>query len=139
MKSGKGVKYALAIRIRLMRVGSRNNPRYRLVAADSRVARNGKFLEILGHYNPTTEPAEINVKAERVLHWLECGAQPTETALSLLKQEGIWQEFERRKRERKAARRAKLKAKRAKRREKQMMVQSASEQQTVSPNDVAQT
>jgi len=91
----------LAVRIRLMRVGSRNRPRFRLVVADSRAPRNGRFVEVVGHYNPTAEPAELNIKSERVLYWLMQGAQPTETVLSLLKQKGIWQEFERLRKERK--------------------------------------
>lgn len=103
----------MAVRIRLMRVGARNNPRFRLVVADSRAPRNGGFIEILGHYNPTAEPAEVNIKADRVLHWLELGAQPTETALSLLKQQGIWQEFERRRAERLKRRKEKKKAKKS--------------------------
>jgi len=90
----------LAVRIRLMRVGARNNPHFRLVVADSRAPRNGKFIEIVGYYNPTAKPAEVRIKADRVIHWLELGAQPTETVLSLLKQQGIWQEFERRRKER---------------------------------------
>ncbi|MFA4015528.1 MAG: hypothetical protein RUDDFDWM_000615 [Candidatus Fervidibacterota bacterium] len=85
----------MAVRIRLMRVGSKNRPRFRLVVADSRAPRNGKFIEVVGYYNPTSEPAELNIKHERVLYWLMKGAQPTETVLSLLKQKGIWQEFER--------------------------------------------
>ncbi len=80
-----------------MRVGARNNPRYRIVVADAKAPRNGKFIEILGHYNPTREPAELSVNRERALYWLSVGAQPTETVQHLLSRLGIWQEFLQRK------------------------------------------
>ena len=83
------------VRMRLMRVGARNNPRYRIVVADARAPRNGKFIEILGHYNPTREPEGLNINRERALYWLSVGAQPTETVLRLLGKLGIWQEFHR--------------------------------------------
>jgi small subunit ribosomal protein S16 len=87
------------VRMRLMRVGARNNPRYRIVVADAKAPRNGKFIEILGHYNPTREPEELNINRERALYWLSVGAQPTETVLRLLCKLGIWQEFHRLKKE----------------------------------------
>ncbi len=83
------------VRMRLMRVGARNNPRYRIVVADAKAPRNGKFIEILGHYNPTREPEELNINRERALYWLSVGAQPTEIVLRLLRKLGIWQEFHR--------------------------------------------
>ncbi len=87
------------VRMRLMRVGARNNPRYRIVVADAKAPRNGKFIEILGHYNPTSEPEELNINRERALYWLSVGAQPTETVARLLSKLGIWQEFHRLKKE----------------------------------------
>jgi len=87
------------VRMRLMRVGARNNPRYRIVVADAKAPRNGKFIEILGHYNPTREPEELNINRERALYWLSVGAQPTEIVLRLLCKLGIWQEFHRLKKE----------------------------------------
>jgi len=77
------------VKIRLRRMGGPKQPTYRIVAADSRAPRDGRFLEILGNYNPRTEPATVEVKEDRVRHWLSQGAQPTETVLRLLKQKGI--------------------------------------------------
>lgn len=72
------------VKIRLRRVGASKRPMYRIVAADSRSPRDGRFIEILGHYNPLTEPTTIVVKEDRVKHWLEHGAQPTEVVTRLL-------------------------------------------------------
>ncbi|MBN1484425.1 MAG: 30S ribosomal protein S16 [Chloroflexia bacterium] len=77
------------VKIRLRRMGAKKQPSYRIVAADSRAPRDGRFLEILGNYNPRTEPATIVIKEERVRHWLSHGAQPTEAVARLLKQQGI--------------------------------------------------
>ena len=82
----------MAVRIRLRRTGARHNPHYRLVAADARSPRDGRFLEILGHYHPVQE--EIVVNSERTIHWLSKGAQPSETARSLLKKTGVWREWQ---------------------------------------------
>ena len=76
----------MAVRIRLRRTGAKKQPSYRLVAADSRAPRDGRFIEVLGWYNPRTDPATIEVKEERVLHWLQQGAQPRE----LLERAGVW-------------------------------------------------
>lgn len=75
----------MAVHIRLQRRGSTHRPFYHLVAADSRCARNGKFLEKLGYYDPKTEPSTIELDAERVQHWYAQGAQPSATATKLLK------------------------------------------------------
>jgi len=75
-------------------MGNRNRPFFRLVVADSRSPRDGRFLELLGHYNPLTEPAEVKVDRELTLKWLQNGAQVSETARSLLRQTGIYQEFQ---------------------------------------------
>ncbi len=79
----------MAVHIRLRRTGKTKAPAYRLVAADSRAPRDGKFIETLGHYNPRSEPAELVVKADRVRHWIKSGARPTATARALLVKSGI--------------------------------------------------
>ena len=71
--------------IRLRRTGSTRRPHYRVVVADSRSRRDGRFLEILGHYNPRNEPPEVKIDSERARYWIGRGAQPSETVLSLLK------------------------------------------------------
>ena len=73
------------VKIRLRRMGSKKNPFYRIVVADSRYPRNGRFIEEIGTYNPLTSPAEIKVDAERAQAWIKTGAQPTETVKALLK------------------------------------------------------
>jgi small subunit ribosomal protein S16 len=75
----------LAVKLRLTRVGSKKNPIYRIVAADSRSPRDGKFLEIVGRYNPQTDPSTIELDEERIRHWLSQGAQPSNTVQRLLK------------------------------------------------------
>jgi small subunit ribosomal protein S16 len=75
----------LAVKLRLTRVGSKKNPIYRVVAADARSPRDGKFLEIVGRYNPQSEPSLIELDEEKVRRWLERGAQPTQAVTRLLK------------------------------------------------------
>jgi len=82
----------LAVKLRLTRVGSKKNPVYRIVAADSRSPRDGKFLEIVGRYNPQTEPSTIELDEEKVREWLSKGAQPSETVSRLLKIKGVGSE-----------------------------------------------
>lgn len=79
------------VRIRLLRTGKRKQPSFRVVVADQRSARDGRFVEILGHYNPLTNPSMIDIDEGRALHWLSKGAQPSESAMALLKRIGIWQ------------------------------------------------
>ncbi len=79
----------MAVRIRLKRMGAKKRPFYRLVVADSRAARDGRFIDILGYYNPITEPAEISIDTEKALDWLAKGAQPSDTARALLKKSGV--------------------------------------------------
>lgn len=79
------------VRIRLLRTGKRKQPAYRVVVADQRSPRDGRFVEILGNYNPLTDPSEISIDETRALHWLALGAQPSESATALLKRTGIWQ------------------------------------------------
>ncbi|MFH0769377.1 MAG: 30S ribosomal protein S16 [Chloroflexota bacterium] len=81
------------VKIRLRRIGAKNAPSYRLVAADSRAPRNGAFISILGHYNPLTDPETVVIDEEKALHWLKQGAQPTATAARLLTKVGIMEKF----------------------------------------------
>jgi small subunit ribosomal protein S16 len=79
----------MSVKIRLKRMGAKKAPFYRLVVADSRSPRDGKFIEEIGYYNPITEPAEIKIDAEKAKKWLSNGAQPSDTVRSLLKKSGI--------------------------------------------------
>ena len=77
------------VKIRLRRMGAKKAPFYRIVVADSRYPRDGRFIEEIGYYNPMTEPADVKVDAEKVKEWMANGAQPTDTVKSLLKKNGI--------------------------------------------------
>jgi small subunit ribosomal protein S16 len=79
----------VAAKIRLARVGSKKNPIYRVVVADSRSPRDGRFLEIVGRYNPQTTPSTIDIDVERVRDWISKGAQPTDPVKRLLKTAGV--------------------------------------------------
>ncbi len=79
----------MAVKLRLTRVGSKKNPVYRIVAADSRSPRDGKFLEIVGRYNPQADPSLIELKEDRIKDWLSKGAQPSATVQRLLKAKGL--------------------------------------------------
>jgi small subunit ribosomal protein S16 len=81
----------MAVKLRLTRIGSKKNPIYRVVAADSRSPRDGKFIEIVGRYNPQTEPSTVEIDADKVKAWLSKGAQPTEPVRKLLKIAGVEQ------------------------------------------------
>ena len=81
------------VKIRLRRIGTRNKPVYRMVVVDERSPRDGKFIEIIGHYNPMTEPETFVVDEEKALKWLKYGAQPTGTALRLLTKAGVVDKF----------------------------------------------
>ncbi|NDJ77257.1 MAG: 30S ribosomal protein S16 [Chloroflexi bacterium] len=83
------------VRIRLRRVGRKKQPSYRIVVADSRSPRDGRYIEIIGFYNPRTEPATMTLKEDRALHWLENGAQPSETVQYILDTMGTQARFER--------------------------------------------
>ena len=83
----------MAVKLRLRREGTKKRPHYRIVAADSRAPRNGRFIEILGEYHPMDEPSTIVVDEERALHWLTVGAQPSETVTNLLRITGVWEQF----------------------------------------------
>jgi len=80
----------LAVKIRLMRVGKKKQPTYRVVVADARSPRDGRFIEIIGQYAPRQEPSLVTIDSERALHWLRNGAQPTEEASKLLEITGVW-------------------------------------------------
>ena len=79
----------MAVKIRLRRMGAKKAPFYRIIVADSRSPRDGRFIEEIGYYNPNTEPSEIKVNAELAEKWLDTGAQPTATVSRLFKQAGI--------------------------------------------------
>ncbi len=81
------------LKIRLRRTGARGQPSYRVVIVDSRAPRDGAFVEIIGNYNPRTEPATISIQEERALYWLKQGAQPTGTTARLLGKAGIMDKF----------------------------------------------
>jgi small subunit ribosomal protein S16 len=80
----------VAVRIRLKRMGAKKRPFYRVVVADSRSPRDGRFIETLGTYNPLTDPAEVKLDAERVRLWLSRGAQPSDTVRHLLARQGFF-------------------------------------------------
>lgn len=83
----------MAVKLRLRREGTKKRPHYRVVAADSRAPRDGRFIEILGEYHPLDNPSTIKIDGERALHWLRVGAQPTAQVEKLLRIEGVWEEF----------------------------------------------
>ncbi len=77
------------IKLRLRRMGAKKRPSYRIVAADSRSPRDGRFIEIVGTYDPITNPATINLNTERIKHWLSVGAQPSDTVRDMLRRAGL--------------------------------------------------
>ena len=83
----------MAVKLRLTRVGKTKQPQYRIVAADARSPRDGRFIEILGHYNPRTEPSTIAIDNDKAVKWLSQGAQPTERVKKLLEISGAFEQF----------------------------------------------
>ena len=83
----------MAVKLRLKRMGSKKAPFYRVVAADSRSPRDGRFIETVGTYNPITEPAEVKIDEEKSLNWLSKGAIPTDTVRDLFRSQGIMEKF----------------------------------------------
>ena len=81
----------MAVKIRLRRMGAKKAPFYRIVVADSRYPRDGRFIEEIGYYNPTSDPAELKVDNEKAAQWIKNGAQPTDTVRGLLKKSGAIQ------------------------------------------------
>ena len=73
------------VKIRLLRIGAKKKPKYRIVVSDEQSKRDGKFIEILGRYNPTTDPSEIDIDTEKYAHWLSVGAQPTKAVFDIVK------------------------------------------------------
>jgi small subunit ribosomal protein S16 len=84
----------MSVRIRLRRMGSKKRPFYRVVVADQRSPRDGRFIENIGKYHPLEEPSVIDIDEERALHWLDVGAQPSESVQRLMEKVGIWEKFE---------------------------------------------
>ncbi|MCJ7439792.1 MAG: 30S ribosomal protein S16 [Acidimicrobiia bacterium] len=84
----------MSVKIRLMRVGKRKQPTYRVVVADSRSPRDGRIIETIGHYGPRSEPSKIDINGDRALDWLRQGAQPSESVQKLLTISGVWATFE---------------------------------------------
>jgi small subunit ribosomal protein S16 len=80
------------VKLRLRRMGAKKRPSYRIVAADSRSPRDGAFIESVGFYDPITDPATINVNLDRARHWIDNGAQPTDTVRSILRRAGVYAE-----------------------------------------------
>ena len=89
----------MAVKLRLKRMGSKQKPFYRVIAADSRSPRDGRFIETVGTYDPVKKDASINIDEEIALKWLNNGAQPTDTVKSLLTKTGIWAKFKNTKKE----------------------------------------
>jgi small subunit ribosomal protein S16 len=83
------------VKIRLTRLGDKKNPFYRVIVADSRAPRDGRFIDVIGTYNPLTDPAEIKIDADKAKKWLSDGAQPTDTARALLVKSGVLPEGKR--------------------------------------------
>ncbi len=84
----------MAVKIRLMRVGAKHQPSYRVVVADSRAPRGGRYLESIGYYNPRTEPSTISIDEEKAAAWLDKGARPSDAARVLLDKTGIMRRWE---------------------------------------------
>ena len=83
----------MAVKMRLNRMGAKKNPFYRIVVADSRAPRDGRFIEVLGNYDPSQNPAVVNVDEDKVLDWMNKGAQPTDTVKNLLSKQGLMAKF----------------------------------------------
>ncbi|MBI5182361.1 MAG: 30S ribosomal protein S16 [Nitrospirae bacterium] len=83
----------MAVKIRLTRMGRHKRPFYRIVVADSRMPRDGRFIEVLGTYDPLANPASVNIKAEKAVDWLKKGAQMTDTIKAIFKRSGVMQQF----------------------------------------------
>ncbi|PET74115.1 30S ribosomal protein S16 [Priestia megaterium] len=83
----------MAVKIRLKRMGAKKSPFYRIVAADSRSPRDGRYIEVVGTYNPVVQPAEVKIDEELALKWLQNGAKPSDTVRNLFSNEGIMEKF----------------------------------------------
>lgn len=83
----------MAVKIRLKRMGAKKKPFYRVIVADSRSPRDGKFIDQIGHYNPVSEPVDVKIDDEKAIKWLNNGAQPTDTVKDLFKKHGIYEKM----------------------------------------------
>jgi small subunit ribosomal protein S16 len=83
----------VAVKLRLMRMGKKKQPTYRVVAADGRSPRDGRFIEIVGTYDPRSEPSVVNLDNDKAVEWLRKGAQPTEPVAKLLRISGAWEQY----------------------------------------------
>lgn len=83
----------MSVKIRLKRMGSKKRPFYRIVVADSRSPRDGRFIETVGTYNPLTEPEQVTLKEEAIMNWLSSGAQPSDTVRNILSKQGVMKKF----------------------------------------------
>ena len=83
----------MSVKIRLQRMGSKKRPCYRIVVADSRSPRDGRFIETVGTYNPLTEPEQVTLKEEAIMNWLSNGAQPSDTVRNILSKQGVMKKF----------------------------------------------
>lgn len=84
----------MAVVIRLKRLGAKKRPTYRFVATDSRMPRDGRFIETLGYYNPIEKPARVKIHEDRMVYWLNQGAAPSDTVATLMRQVGFWKKYE---------------------------------------------
>ena len=84
----------MAVKLRLKRMGKKKQPTYRVVAADARSPRDGRFIESIGFYSPRAEPSEVNIDNDKAVEWLRKGAQPSEAVQKLLKISGAWDQFQ---------------------------------------------
>lgn len=89
----------MAVKLRLKRMGAKSKPFYRIVAADSRSPRDGKFIEVVGTYNPVGKDEQVKIDEEKAMKWLNNGAQPTDTVRNLLSQSGTWAKYRNNKKE----------------------------------------
>lgn len=83
----------MAVKIRMTRMGAKKKPFYRLVVADSRAPRDGKYIDLIGYYNPVVEPVVIKIDTEKAQQWLKNGAQPTDTVKALFKKHGVYEQL----------------------------------------------
>ena len=83
----------MSVKIRLKRMGSKKRPFYRIVVADSRSPRDGRFIETVGTYNPLTEPEQVTLKEEAIMNWLSNGAKPSDTVRNILSKQGVMKKF----------------------------------------------
>ena len=116
------------VKIRLRRVGAKNRPMYRVVVTDARAPRDGAFIEIIGHFNPLTDPEAFTVDEDKALKWLKQGAQPTDTVARLLSKSGVMEKFKQSQAKKPKSRKSTTARKTTTRRTKSTKTQSATEE-----------